>query len=251
MTQSRTRSRRVTGDRAVGSKPRPAVADAHLRPAQSGTQGRLFANPTPGPDETSFQVDNSSGAYYESKEYEHHEKEVQPIPAPRVAPPRMDIAEIVGGDSLQPIITSGRIVFHAVGDTGAAKVDLHQTAEEALKHEGWVADAMARDVAQGGPDVPSFLFHLGDVIYNFGEEEYYYDQFYEPFRAYDAPIFAIPGNHDGGVVYEEGASAPHTPTLQAFLRNFCTVAPEPAAMRPRSPKPISKRRPSPLGNTRG
>ncbi len=251
MTQPHTRSRRTAGGRAVGSKPRPAVADTHLRPAQSGTQGRLFANPTPGPDETSFQVDNSSGAYYESKEYEHHEKEVQPIPAPRVAPPRMDIAEIVGGDSLRPIITSGRIVFHAVGDTGAAKVDLHQTAEEALKHEGWVADAMARDVAQGGPDVPSFLFHLGDVIYNFGEEEYYYDQFYEPFRAYDAPIFAIPGNHDGGVVYEEGASAPHTPTLQAFLRNFCTVAPEPAAMRPRSPKPISKRRPSPLGNTRG
>jgi len=35
------------------------------------------------------------------------------------------------------------------------------------------------------------MFHLGDVVYNFGEWNYYYDQFYEPFRNYAAPIFAI------------------------------------------------------------
>ncbi len=33
---------------------------------------------------------------------------------------------------------------------------------------------------------PMFMFHLGDVVYSFGEHQYYYDQFYEPFRAYDA-----------------------------------------------------------------
>ena len=71
-------------------------------------------------------------------------------------------------------------------------------------------------------DVPSFLYHLGDVVYYFGEATYYYDQFYEPYRDYPAPIIAIPGNHDG-VVY---ASDP-APTLSAFLRNFC--APNPAA----------------------
>ena len=54
---------------------------------------------------------------------------------------------------------------------------------------------------------PAFCFHLGDVIYNFGEAEYYYDQFYEPFRAYDRPIFAIPGNHDGAVTYTHGGAA--------------------------------------------
>jgi len=43
---------------------------------------------------------------------------------------------------------------------------------------------------------PSFFFHLGDVVYNFGESRYYYDQFHEPNRAYPAPIMANPGNHD-------------------------------------------------------
>jgi hypothetical protein len=58
---------------------------------------------------------------------------------------------------------------------------------------------MADDVEAGGPAVPAFLFHLGDVVYNFGEGQHYYDQFYEPYRRYDRPIFAIPGNHDGAV----------------------------------------------------
>jgi hypothetical protein len=28
-------------------------------------------------------------------------------------------------------------------------------------------------------NVPSFFYHLGDVVYSFGENQYYYDQFYE------------------------------------------------------------------------
>lgn len=58
------------------------------------------------------------------------------------------------------------------------------------------------------------------MIYNFGEGQYYYDQFYEPLRAYDRPIFAIPGNHDG-MVFGQGSSAPQVPTLDVFLGNFC------------------------------
>ena len=65
-------------------------------------------------------------------------------------------------------------------------------------------------------NVPSFFFHLGDVIYNFGEAQYYYDQFYEPYRAYPAPIIAIAGNHDGMV-----APGVKAATLAAFLDNFC------------------------------
>jgi hypothetical protein len=49
-------------------------------------------------------------------------------------------------------------------------------------------------------DVPSFFYHLGDVVYYFGESQYYYDQFFEPYRNYPAPILGIPGNHDG-IVY--------------------------------------------------
>src|SRR5581483_10795058 len=68
----------------------------------------------------------------------------------------------------------------------------------------------------------------GDVIYNFGEAEYYYDQFYEPFRNYDRPIFAIPGNHDGICRYGADPDTPLAPTLAAFLRNFCAAAPGPS-----------------------
>jgi hypothetical protein len=56
------------------------------------------------------------------------------------------------------------------------------------------------------------------VVYSFGESAYYYDQFYDPYRNYPAPIFAIAGNHDGMV-----APNTSTPTLAAFLENFCTA----------------------------
>ena len=119
------------------------------------------------------------------------------------------------------------ISFHAVGDTGAAKVSSFQSAAEAIAHEASVADALARDVKRGGAKAPAFFFHLGDVVYNFGEAQYYYDQFYEPFRAYDRPIVAIPGNHDG-MVFGDKSEAPTVPTLAAFLRNFCAEAPAPS-----------------------
>ncbi len=81
-----------------------------------------------------------------------------------------------------------------------------------------VADFTDTDPAH----VPSFLFHLGDVIYSFGEAQYYYDQFYDPYRDYPAPIFAIAGNHDGMI-----SPLTSTPTLQAFLENFCTAGQPP------------------------
>src|SRR5206468_5942540 len=99
-----------------------------------------------------------------------------------------------------------------------------QSAEKALGQEASVADAMSADVRRDGPAGPAFFFHLGDVVYYFGEGRYYYDQFYEPFRAYDRPIFAIPGNHDG-MVFGSAPDVPQTPTLTAFLRNFCARRP--------------------------
>ncbi len=183
---------------------------------------RLFADPQPGVDETSFQVDNTSADYYNSPYYLQHKSDVQPVPAPRTSPPRIDLAEVIGAELLTPILNDKRIVFHAVGDTGAAKVSSTQTAAQAIAHEAGVADAMAGDLQ--GTEPPAFFFHLGDVVYNFGEGQYYYDQFYEPFRAYNRPIFAVPGNHDG-MVFGSSPDLPQTPTLAAFLRNFCAVAP--------------------------
>jgi hypothetical protein len=80
---------------------------------------------------------------------------------------------------------------------------------------------MVSDFTEANPaDVPSFFFHLGDVVYYFGEATYYYDQFYEPYRDYPAPILAIAGNHDG-VVYPKDTAT----SLEAFLANFCTNSP--------------------------
>jgi hypothetical protein len=182
-----------------------------------GKGGRLFAEPPPGGDETHFQVTNTSVAYYNSPYYLLHKSQLQPVPAPAVNPPRMMLADVLSGSAIQAIQAAKKITFHSVGDTGAAKQSGPAT-------EASVADMMVADVEAGGAGAPAFFFHLGDVVYYFGESQYYYDQFYEPFRAYDRPIFAIPGNHDG-VVHGSTPNAPDVPTLQAFVRNFCAPAP--------------------------
>jgi hypothetical protein len=141
---------------------------------------------------------------------------VQPIPVARGgAEPILTLAEVYGdqGDTKTAAIEkAGQIVFHSVGDTGSVKGPSTQSQ---------VADKMVADFNESNAaDVPSFFFHLGDVVYSFGEAKYYYDQFYEPYREYQGPIIAIPGNHDG-LVY----SGDSVPTLDAYLRNFCSTTP--------------------------
>lgn len=193
-----------------------------------GPSGHLYADPKPTPTESAFQVDNTSSNYYNSVYYLRHKSEVQPIPPRRTgALPYLKLTDFIPSDLASAINTAGKIVFHAVGDTGAAKVSKVQTAATAIAHEAAVADAMVADIQNGGANGPAFFFHLGDVIYNFGEAQYYYDQFYEPYREYDRPIFAIPGNHDG-MVFGSSSAAPQVPTLAAFLTNFCGAAPDPS-----------------------
>ncbi len=178
-----------------------------------GKDGRLFAEQKPGADATKFQVDNTSSQYFNSPYYKQHQNQVLPIPKLRVDPPRMNLVDVLGDPAVQAIQAAKQISFHTVGDTGAT-IPAHLSDEES------VVDMMAADVEKGGPAAPAFFFHLGDVVYYFGEHQYYYDQFYDPFRAYDRPIFAIPGNHDG-VVYGDSATSKAPPSLEAFLRNFC------------------------------
>src|SRR6202020_3208161 len=134
-------------------------------PPTPGAGGRLFADPVPTPDETSFQVANTSDQYYDSPYYKAHANDLQPVPAPTVSPPRMELSDVLSADLLEPITQGKRITFHAVGDTGAAKGS--ETAQVALAHEAGVADAMVADVGLGPihPDAPAFFFHLGDVVY--------------------------------------------------------------------------------------
>jgi hypothetical protein len=171
----------------------------------------------PGEDEATFQIDNTSQAYFRSPYYLHHKDQLQPFPSPQFDPPHMKLSAVLPDETVAAIEAAKKITFHACGDTGAAKHSGPAT-------EASVAEMMVEDVRKGGAAAPSFFFHLGDVVYYFGEGIYYYDQFYEPYRAYDRPIFAIPGNHDG-MVFGDDADAPKIPTLQAFMRNFCAMRP--------------------------
>jgi hypothetical protein len=81
-----------------------------------------------------------------------------------------------------------------------------------------VVDKMLSDFRDEPPNAqPQFNFLLGDIVYSFGEAQFYYDQFYEPYRDYHAPILAVAGNHDGMI-----SPLGHEKSLQAFLRNFCS-----------------------------
>jgi hypothetical protein len=166
----------------------------------------VFAQPSPSPDPIGFK-----NPVTDQSDKEINSVEPVPQPAANAVEPTLTLAQVYGSQGTvktKAITAAGQIVFHCVGDTGSVKGPNTQSL---------VADKMVSDFSEANAaDVPSFFFHLGDVVYYFGEATYYYDQFYEPFRDYPAPIIAIPGNHDG-VVY---ASDPET-TLEAFLRNFC------------------------------
>jgi calcineurin-like phosphoesterase family protein len=190
-----------------------------------GPKGQLYAEQKHFPNETQFQRSNTSAAYYSSPYFLAHKNQVQPIPPlQNGVPSYIQLTDYVPPEVAAAIKSAKSITFHSVGDTGAAKVSRTQTAATALEHQAAVADAMVADVQKGGPGASAFFFHLGDVIYNFGEAQYYYDQFYEPYREYDRPIFAIPGNHDGAA-FGQGSTAPQVPTLDAFLTNFCAASP--------------------------
>ena len=205
-----------------------ARTSTSVKPNLTGPKGQLYADPKPSTDEDAFQVNNTSEAYYNSAYYLKYKNQVQPIPPQRTgALPYIELTDYLPANLIQSITKAGQIVFHSVGDTGAAKTSRSQTPATALAQEAAVADAMTADVQATGDAGPAFFFHLGDVVYNFGESQYYYDQFYEPFRDYDRPVFAIPGNHDG-MVFGQSSSAPQVPTLAAFLTNFCSASPDPS-----------------------
>ena len=117
-----------------------------------------------------------------------------------------------GPEIAKRIKTAGKIIFHAAGDTGASN-------EGKYGNEISVADQVTSDCrTSNAANRAAFFYHLGDVVYNFGESKYYYDQFYDPFRNYPGPIFAIPGNHDSFII--PGTPEEDAP-LKIFARNFC------------------------------
>lgn len=134
----------------------------------------------------------------------------QPLPSPTgVYPYRMTLDSVIGAARTQAITAAGRLVFHTMGDTGGVKSPQPQQI---------VATTMEKDMADGA--APSFLYHLGDVVYYNGARSEYYPQFYEPYQGYPVPVMGIPGNHDG-----DPLDPATEPSLSAFVENFCAIRP--------------------------
>src|SRR5271156_2921532 len=173
-----------------------------------------FAQPEPTADPTKFKVKHPSDApaYKEIDELNReHKIHPLPFPAPRGGvEPQLTLAQVFGGNAsaIDKITNAGQIVFHATGDCGSTR---------GPQTQNLVTDKMVSDFQEtASKEIPQFNLLLGDVVYSFGETQYYYDQFYEPYRDYPAPILAAAGNHDGMVAPEV-----HVASLAAFLRNFC------------------------------
>ena len=139
------------------------------------------------------------------------------LPQPTGHPPfHLDLGDILSPDTMKKIAAKNRLVFHTVGDTGGVNTTTYQA---------HVASIMELDFADSDPAGanPSFFYHLGDVVYYDGEISNYYWEFYEPYMHYPAPIFAIPGNHDGDVDPTDQFNKP-SDSLKGFVRNFCAQA---------------------------
>lgn len=108
-----------------------------------------------------------------------------------------------------------KLIFHMVGDTGGLNNGTFQ--------QQVVAQMTAQHCSSAADDSPAFLYHLGDIVYHYGEAEQYDNQFLTPFEHYPAPIYAIAGNHDSDVNPDSEA---HYESLEAFYTTFCNTCPK-------------------------
>jgi hypothetical protein len=149
--------------------------------------------------------------------------EYVPLPQPSGPPPyRLRLADVLDPDRVAAIDRAGVVRFHCVGDTGGWRDGRPQRG---------VAEAMADELH--GPSPVDFFYHLGDVVYPHGEQAGYRSQFFAPYAAYTAPIFAVPGNHDAELTPGSRAG-----TLAAFLKAFCADSLPPHDASLRLPRPI-------------
>ncbi len=128
-----------------------------------------------------------------------------PIPTGEY-PYRLNIEKVIGKRTSE---IQNSMFFHMVGDTGSVRHSDFQAT---------VAQTLTQQIAGHQDSSPAFFFHLGDIVYNYGEANEYPVQFLKPYKNYPAPIFAIAGNHDGDI--NPSASSPYQ-SLDAFMDVFC------------------------------
>ncbi len=101
-----------------------------------------------------------------------------------------------------------------VGDTGGAFAAFQDRTALQMTEQCYTTD--------NEQDIPAFLYHLGDLVYHYGEATGYEAQFLKPFDCYPAPIYAIAGNHDTDINPD---STERQDTLEAFCSTFCNTSP--------------------------
>src|SRR6185437_10695627 len=139
----------------------------------------IFSEGQPLPSPTGFETKHPS----DTKTYDEVEKllkkDVVGVPGSRIADDDLfRLQDAYGGNHGPKVVgkiqSAKKIIFHALGDSGASNARKYG-------NELHVSDQVTVDCNQSDENnKPAFLFHLGDVVYNFGEQQYYYDQFYEP-----------------------------------------------------------------------
>jgi len=131
---------------------------------------------------------------------------IQPLPAPSGNYPyHLNFPE----SGAYPAKT---FAFNLVGDTGGLK---------SPKFQQQIAEELGKQTADSL--YPSqFLYHLGDVVYHYGEREQYEKQFFTPYASFPGPIYAIAGNHDADV--NPLNPVPYK-SLDAFNSVFCDARP--------------------------
>ena len=135
----------------------------------------------------------------------------QPLPPPTGDHPyHLSLKDILSTEEVESILDSGGISFHTVGSTGGMKKNTKWFGEIVANH--MIADFKYKKDNTN----PAFLYLLGKIVYYWGEASQYYPQFYEPYKKYPAPIFAIPGSYDGNIRPDGTVFS-----LSAFVNNFC------------------------------
>jgi hypothetical protein len=109
---------------------------------------------------------------------DNHKFRALPAPSGKY-PYHLDITSIVQNSDAE------KMVFHMVGDTGG--IGRPEAREE-------IVTQMSGQYCPGG-----FLYHLGDLVYHYGEASQYAGQFFKPFERYPGPVLAIAGNHDSDI----------------------------------------------------
>lgn len=143
------------------------------------------------------------------------------LPHPEKYPFEMDLGHVVPARQIRAAVARGAYTCYVLGDIGGIvdPAPQRRVAEALCALSG---DAARYDVERAPCGDTLFTYIVGDVVYNYGARGEYLKQFYEPYRRYDRPILAIPGNHDGDLDDRSRES------LDGFIANFCAPYQGPA-----------------------